>query len=589
LIIDYTIETGHSDESGAFSKMIFASMIRKHIHENISKGDTMKTMEVLFLFMFFMCIGLYGQTEPTDTDSDGKREVSTLDHLLWISQSSSRWSYDYEQVNDIDASATSGWNSGAGFSPIGNYTTKFTGSYDGQGFTIDSLFIKRTSDWTGLFGMLLGAEISNLGVTGVSISGAYGTGGLAGDNYTSSTIYNCYSTGSVSGTTYVGGLVGINQQASIANSYSSCTVSGSNTTVGGLIGDNNESTVSQCYATGSVSGINVVGGLIGYHRNATTVSNNYCRGSVVRISGSLTDFGSFCGYNSASIQYSYATGTVSCGGATNKGFVGFNSSGSYTSNYFDAEASGQESGFGATAKTTLEMKTQSTFTSWNFETIWEIVGGDGANYPRLQIIPDPALPVELNSFAATQNDCAVTLQWTTETELNNYGFEIEKRINDGLERMKDEVGIMKWNGIGFVEGNGTTNAPKEYSFTDNNPSAGTYLYRLKQIDRDGKFSYSPELEVTINNLPAIFALEQNYPNPFNPTTTIGFTLQQSGHTTLKVYDAIGREVAVLVNESLEAGVYHQSRFDARQFAGGVYFIRLTAADRSQIRKMVLLK
>jgi hypothetical protein len=115
------------------------------------------------------------------------------------------------------------------------------------------------------------------------------------------------------------------------------------------------------------------------------------------------------------------------------------------------------------------------------------------------------------------------------------------------------------------------------------------LYRLKQIDRDGKFSYSPELEVTINNLPAIFALEQNYPNPFNPTTTIGFTLQQSGHTTLKVYDAIGREVAVLVNESLEAGVYHQSRFDARQFAGGVYFIRLTAADRSQIRKMVLLK
>jgi hypothetical protein len=200
------------------------------------------------------------------------------------------------------------------------------------------------------------------------------------------------------------------------------------------------------------------------------------------------------------------------------------------------------------------------------------------------------LPVELVSFTATAHRLNAELKWKTATELNNYGFEIEKkRMKDGTGRMKDEVGIMKWEKIGFVEGSGTTNAPNEYSFTDKHLSSGTYSYRLKQIDRDGKFSYSQEVEVTINNVPAIFALEQNYPNPFNPTTTIGFTLQKSGHTTLKVYDAIGREVAVLVNEPLEAGVYHQTRFDARQFAGGVYFIRLSAADRSQIRKMVLLK
>ena len=200
------------------------------------------------------------------------------------------------------------------------------------------------------------------------------------------------------------------------------------------------------------------------------------------------------------------------------------------------------------------------------------------------------MPVELSAFSATVSSSSVTLIWKTSTEVDNYGFDIEKKMmKDHKGRMKDELGIMKWEKIGFVEGNGNSNAPKEYSYSDKMDKPGTYLYRLKQIDRDGKFSYSQEVEVTINNVPAIFVLEQNYPNPFNPTTTIGFTLQKSGQTTLKVYDAIGREVAVLVNESLEAGVYHQTRFDARQFAGGLYFIRLTAADRSQIRKMALLK
>jgi hypothetical protein len=552
----------------------------------------MKTMEVLFMFMFLMCIGLYGQTEPTDTDSDGKREVSTLDHLLWISQSSTRWSYDYEQLNNIDASATSGWNSSAGFSPIGNYTTKFTGSYDGKGFTIDSLFINRISDWTGLFGLIDGAEISNLGVTNVSISGAYGTGGLAGDNYNYSTIYNCYSTGSVSGTTYVGGLVGINQNSSISNSYSSCTVSGSNTNIGGLIGDNNGGTVSQCYATGSVSGTNVVGGMMGLNRNTTTVSNNYCRGDVSRTSGSLTDFGSFCGYNSsASIQYSYATGTVSCGGATTKGFVGTNSSGTYTSNYFDSDASDQLSGIGATAKTTSEMKTQSTFTSWNFETIWEIAGGDGVNYPRLQATPDPALPVDLISFIAIKNDNAMTLKWTTSTELNNYGFEVERKILNhrsigSLNQSADES-MSQWTEIGFVEGHGTTNSPKSYTFIDGS-AQGTVAYRLKQIDRDGKFAYSQTVEVEIGSLPKEFALMQNYPNPFNPTTVISYQLPATSHVSLKVYDAIGREVATLVNEVKEGG-YYSATFDASKLSSGMYFARLTSSGNSKMRKLVLMK
>jgi hypothetical protein len=203
------------------------------------------------------------------------------------------------------------------------------------------------------------------------------------------------------------------------------------------------------------------------------------------------------------------------------------------------------------------------------------------------------LPVELVSFTAASQRLHAELKWTTATEVNNYGFEIEKK------RMKDEVGIMKWEKIGFVEGSGTTNAPKEYSFTDKNLSAGKYSYRLKQIDSDGRFSYSQSVEVVFGSAPLQFALAQNYPNPFNPSTTIGFTLQESGMTTLKIYDAIGREVATLVNEYLEAGIMHQRLFsakggsasgaDAAQLSSGMYFARLTSHGKVQIKKLMLMK
>ncbi len=149
--------------------------------------------------------------------------------------------------------------------------------------------------------------------------------------------------------------------------------------------------------------------------------------------------------------------------------------------------------------------------------------------------------------------------------------------------------IDNWNKTGVGEGSGTSNTLKEYSFTDRITSSGRYSYRLKQLDRDGKFSYSPEVEVTVGSVPNVFALEQNYPNPFNPSTTIGFTLQTSGFTTLKIYDAIGREVATLANEHLEAGVYQQRIFDAYQFAGGIYYARLQSNGQSNVMKMLLIK
>jgi hypothetical protein len=196
---------------------------------------------------------------------------------------------------------------------------------------------------------------------------------------------------------------------------------------------------------------------------------------------------------------------------------------------------------------------------------------------------DP-LPVELTSFSALVVGTNVNLDWQTATELNNYGFGVERKIISN-----EQLTIDNWNKTGFVEGSGTSNRPKEYSFTDKNISTGKYSYRLKQIDRDGKFEYSQSVEVTVGQAPKEFALEQNYPNPFNPTTTIGFTLQVSGFTSLKVYDAIGREVVTLVNENLEAGIYHRQIFDASKLSSGIYLAKLQSGDNILLKKMLLIK
>ncbi len=195
------------------------------------------------------------------------------------------------------------------------------------------------------------------------------------------------------------------------------------------------------------------------------------------------------------------------------------------------------------------------------------------------------LPVELVSLSAVAHNSSVMLHWSTATELNNYGFEIERR---------PAISQLEWKKIGFVDGNGTTNAPKEYSFVDNNSSSGKFSYRLKQIDRDGKFEYSQEVEVTVGQLPKEFALTQNYPNPFNPTTTIQYSIPAGadGHpfqsVSLKIYDSIGREVATLVNEIKETG-YYSVTFDASKLSSGIYFAKLQSGDQIQLKKMMLIK
>jgi hypothetical protein len=190
------------------------------------------------------------------------------------------------------------------------------------------------------------------------------------------------------------------------------------------------------------------------------------------------------------------------------------------------------------------------------------------------------IPVELVSFSATQNNDEVHLNWETATELNNLGFEIERRTDKS-----------EWRTIGFKEGNGTTTENQFYSFIDDNISNGKYHYRLKQIDYDGTFEYSKSIEIEAQFINS-FSLEQNYPNPFNPTTNIKFQIAEEGFVTLKVYDVLGNEIATLLNEKKAAGEYEvefSGNLINQALTSGIYFYQLRAGNFVETKKMILLK
>lgn len=192
--------------------------------------------------------------------------------------------------------------------------------------------------------------------------------------------------------------------------------------------------------------------------------------------------------------------------------------------------------------------------------------------------PIAPLPVGLSSFTAKASNDQVHLRWETKTEVNNFGFEIERASTSPVQ---------EWIKIGFVEGNGNSNSPKEYSFIDKNVLSGNYAYRLKQIDTDGQFKYSPEVNVVVE-VPTDYALEQNFPNPFNPSTTIKFSIPEAGMVKLTIFDLLGQEVKILVDEPRQAGSYTEL-FNASGLNSGVYFYELRVNELILTKKMQLLK
>ncbi|HCY74960.1 MAG TPA: hypothetical protein DHV28_03495 [Ignavibacteriales bacterium] len=240
--------------------------------------------------------------------------------------------------------------------------------------------------------------------------------------------------------------------------------------------------------------------------------------------------------------------------------------------------------FSTGADTTIRVMNDSNnqIYSWNFNRQPVSIVFDPSNNivlktATLSVIPP--LPVELTSFSASVINNSVVLNWITATELNNYGFEIEKTSS--------LTAIPVWENIGFVNGNGTTSSPSIYTFNDTKVTAGKYLYRLKQIDNNGSYKYSNEIEVDFS-LPNKYELEQNFPNPFNPITTIKYQIPVSGIVTLTVFNTLGQEVLQLVNGLQQAGI-HEVKFDGTNLTSGIYFYQLESGTFNQIRKLVLIK
>jgi len=203
------------------------------------------------------------------------------------------------------------------------------------------------------------------------------------------------------------------------------------------------------------------------------------------------------------------------------------------------------------------------------------------NLQYISLVDYATIPVELTSFSANVVGLGVELSWTTATEVNNQGFEIQ-RSEDGIS----------FSNIGFVPGFGTTTEPKSYSYTDQSVTSETHYYRLKQIDFDGSFTYSDVAEVEVF-LPTVFSLEQNYPNPFNPSTSIQFSLPVDARVTINIYNLVGENVAGVAASNFVAGT-HKVNFDAASMTSGIYFYQLDATGIdgktfSSVKKMTLLK
>ena len=360
---------------------------------------------------------------------------------------------DYELANDIDASATVGWNAGAGFLPIGRTAPYFTGRFDGRGHTISNLFINRpATDYIGLFGYTDGATIQDVILTTVNITGDDCIGTLIG-YAENTTIKNCSSTGSLAGDDdsggligyvvtgsintchsavvvtsvsgyWVGGLVGETYDVDIDNSYATGNVTvGLNRFLGGFIGYIWSPNITKCYSTGNVVAGNIglhsngygVGGFVGHIREVGDITECYASGSVTVLAavghdtlenggfvGQLNDAaisncyargavtsdnaGGFAGTNDGSIDKCYATGLVT-GGDYCGGLIASSATPPYwnlaTNSFWDTQTTGQVTSDSGTGKTTAQMQTKTTFSAWDFSSIWSITTYCNNGYPCL--------------------------------------------------------------------------------------------------------------------------------------------------------------------------------------------------------------
>ncbi len=566
-------------------------------------------------------------------------QIAILDHLLWITENTSSWDKYFIQTADIDASATSSWNSGEGWIPIGDSGVKFGGSYNGNGYLISGLTSNINNDRVGFFGYIIGGQVKNLGLVDINITGESYCGAIAGVFTTGSVIENCFATGSVNGIKTLGGLVGYKSESSITNSYASVSVTASDASSlsGGLVGNNrNSGTISFCFATGVVTGNTYIGGLVGANYNSPI-----------------------------------------------------------TNSLWDIEATGQNtSAGGGTGKITSEMKDYYTYfdTSWDFldetvngeDNLWGINSAENNGYPFLawqgyeHIVPDEEIIVSALTYATNNSGTwtpvnqeiveAIALSFSITAEdpdgrdlvyswvldggavsnTSTYDFTtdyssagsyiVSLDVTDGYGSKKGgksrSLLSYTWNIIvnnfnsapiitSFLPEELTvnvTNAPEQFKIIaedneDDELTYSWYINNMLQVDStefsftntfmagnyevkgkvyDGEFADSTVWTIVSSssiddNMPKVTSLSQNYPNPFNPITKINYQLSIINYklAEIVVYNSAGQKV--WASNPLTLNTNH-CLFDGSKFNSGVYYYSLVV-DGKQLftRKMILTK
>lgn len=261
---------------------------------------------------------------------------------------------------------------------------------------------------------------------------------------------------------------------------------------------------------------------------------------------------------------------------------GFYDPGSGFANRISASISGGVTVNSVTYNSSTQVTVNITTTSASTGSKTVIITNPDGQSVSSSVIFDTPLPVLMSSFTSIINKRNVTLNWRTEQEINNKGFDVERKTVFTNSSSGD------WAKISFVDGNGTVNAPKEYSFTDAKLVTGIYNYRLKQIDYNGNYEYF-RLPANVKiGIPMSAEISQNYPNPFNPLTRIDYSIPAQGKVTIVIYDITGREVTRPVDEIKDAG-YFTAEFNASNLASGVYFYRIIAPGINQVKKMLVIK
>ncbi len=568
-----------------------------------TKPIIMKTISLFFGFFLFIAVVTNAQFSGGTGTTVDPFQIATKADLETLSHNPAYWDKHFIQTADIVFSSAdfqkggAFYNGGAGFSPIGNSKIKFTGSYNGQGHSIDSLYINRpTQDDVGFFGNIISSitQIDSLGLTNVNITGHNTVGGFCAEN--NGTITNCFATGSVSGTNYIGGFCGWND-GDINKSYATGRVSSEGYGVGGFCGFNNEA-ICKCYATGRVYGTSDIGGFCGWNNGRNPISKCYATGSV---SGNES-VGGFCGLNYEVISNCYAKGKVS---GTNDlgGFCGFNDRGIISNCFWNIQTSGLTKSSGGTGKTTVEMKNRSTFTdaTWDFTYIWQMSYCINNGYPGLRVfgllntIPNSNSSSNLSVTAChSYSSPSGKYRWTTsgiymDRIPNATGCDSVIIVNLTIQSVSDITTSLKDNTITANNANASYQwldcddnyavIPNETGRSFTPASVGHYAVELSE---NGCVDTSDCVAITTLGVSEKSFEEEliAYPNPTNGDFTIDLG---------KEYSEVQMSITDITGKTLQTKRFtqvHLIKLTLPLEASGVYFVLLRTKYKNAVIRVI---